>query len=262
VTRRVGIRGSALAVHCFEPKVHRGDAVLIHGFAGSKEDFSFIGPLLAGCGYRVITFDNRGQHESAHSERAEDYSITSLAHDALALSGHFALQQPHLLGHSFGGLVAQQAVVFAPQAWASVTLLGSGPGAVPDHAEYAATAAALQQKSMVEVWDESRAELLRDDPRYAMKRRRWSLSDPRSVITHAHHLMVEPSIVDAVGATRVPVHVIHGEHDEVWPRTLQAGMAQRLGARLTVIEDAGHSPAAERPEATARLVAEFWDSLR
>ena len=73
--RLVEIHGEPLAVEVFEPTRHRGDALLIHGFTGSKEDFAEMGPLLAARGYRVVTFDNRGQHESAHSQRDDAYTI-------------------------------------------------------------------------------------------------------------------------------------------------------------------------------------------
>ncbi|MEY4735449.1 MAG: hypothetical protein RL428_784, partial [Actinomycetota bacterium] len=35
-----------LAINIYEPENHRGDAILIHGFTGSKEDFDYIAPLL------------------------------------------------------------------------------------------------------------------------------------------------------------------------------------------------------------------------
>jgi pimeloyl-ACP methyl ester carboxylesterase len=38
----------------------------------------------------------------------------------------------HLVGHSFGGLVARAAVLADPGTWSSLTLLSSGPGPVPD----------------------------------------------------------------------------------------------------------------------------------
>jgi pimeloyl-ACP methyl ester carboxylesterase len=38
-------------------------------------------------------------------------------------------------------------------------------------------------------------------------------------------------------------------------------MARRLGAREAVIEGAGHSPAAEHPEATATVLVDFWTSV-
>ena len=79
MARSIKIQGEPLAVELYEPAQHRGDALLIHGYTGSKEDFAEVGPLLAARGYRVVAYDNRGQHESAHSQRDDAYTIASLA---------------------------------------------------------------------------------------------------------------------------------------------------------------------------------------
>ena len=52
-----------------------------------------------------------------------------------------------------------------------------------------------------------------------------------------------------------------GEHDDVWPPALQAEMATRLGAAAAVLPDAGHSPAADLPEATAAQLLTFWAGI-
>ena len=127
MARSIEIQGEPLAVELWEPAQHRGDTLLIHGYTGSKEDFAEVGPFLAARGYQEVAYDNRGQHESAHSQRDDAYTIPSLARDAIALADHFALERPHLLGHSFGGLVAQRAVVMVPGRWASLTLFCTGP---------------------------------------------------------------------------------------------------------------------------------------
>ncbi len=126
MTRSFEIQGEPWQSSCTN-RPSTGDALLVHGYTGSKEDFAEIGPLLAAHGYRVVAFDNRGQHESAHSHREDAYTIPSLAGDAIALADHFALERPHLLGHSFGELVAQRAVVMAPSRWTSLTLFCTGP---------------------------------------------------------------------------------------------------------------------------------------
>jgi len=40
MTKLIVVQGEPIATVVFEPKVHRGDVVLVHGFTGSKEDFS------------------------------------------------------------------------------------------------------------------------------------------------------------------------------------------------------------------------------
>ena len=107
----VDIQGEKLAVEIYEPTTRIADVVLVHGWTGSKEDFNLIGPLLADMGYRVLTFDNRGQHESAHSVREGAYEVRSLALDVIELVKSFGFVRPHLFGHSFGGLISQRAVV-------------------------------------------------------------------------------------------------------------------------------------------------------
>jgi pimeloyl-ACP methyl ester carboxylesterase len=121
-TTFVEIQGEKLAVEIYQPAQHIADVVLVHGFTGSKEDFNLIGPLLADAGYRVVTFDNRGQHESAHSKREDAYTAVSLAKDVSELSHSLGLDKPQLLGHSFGGLVSQQALVLSTETCSSLTI--------------------------------------------------------------------------------------------------------------------------------------------
>ena len=77
----------------------------------------------------------------------------------------------------------------------------------------------------------------------------------------AEQLLTEEDRVDELAQLDVPTHVIHGSDDDAWTPAEQAEMARRLDAAHTVIEDAAHSPAAERPEATAQALLAFWASL-
>ena len=62
-------------------------------------------------------------------------------------------------------------------------------------------------------------------------------------------------------ATGLPVLVTHGEADDAWMPHVQADMAERLGARYEVIEDAIHSPAVENPPKTVAVLCSFWGSV-
>lgn len=254
----VNIQGEDLAVEIYQPVTHIGDAVLIHGFTGSKEDFEDLGPLLAAKGYRTLTFDNRGQHESAHSKREDGYSMESLARDAVALAQHFGLTRPHLFGHSFGGLVAQQAAIAAPDNWSTLTLFCSGPHFLPNRPDLDETIKILATMSMEESWNKYKEEVDRLRPRYETYKKRWKASDPLSTKTMAEHLKSRQSIVARVAATKIPVHVVYGESDDAWPLDLQDQMARDLSAPVTVIKEAGHCPNEDQPEVTADVVAEFW----
>jgi len=257
----VDIQGEKLAVEIYEPAEHKADVVLVHGFTGSKEDFNLIGPLLADAGYRVLTFDNRGQHESAHSAREDAYQARSLALDVIELSREFGLQKPHLLGHSFGGLVAQRALVESPETFSSLTIFCSGPHWIPDKPDLAATIEIMKTMSMKESWDRFKEETDKLLPRYELYKKRWTASDPRSTHTMALHLRSAEPLLEQIVATKVPVHVIYGENDDAWPLEMQNQMAKELSAPRTIIKDAGHCPNEDQPEETVRVLTNFWRSL-
>lgn len=258
------VNGSSLAVTLVEPsagKQLRGDALLVHGFTGSKEDFDPLLPLLAERGYRVAAFDNRGQHESSHAADESAYRVPALAADAAALAELLGLRRPHLLGHSFGGLVAQRAVADDASRWSSLTLLCSGPGANQRRSGYEAIIAEVESMTMVESWAGGREAWARGQSDPGMLRRRWLATDPRSLVAHATELMTAPSLVAEVAATGLPVHVAFGAADDVWPRELQREMARDLAARLTVIPAAGHCPNTENPSVTAAVLTDFWNAV-
>ena len=87
----------------------RGPALLVPGYTGSKEDFLAIAGLLAGSGRQVVAIDMRGQFETPGPDESEGYSPAALGADIAALvevTGAW-----HLLGHSYGGLVAREALL-------------------------------------------------------------------------------------------------------------------------------------------------------
>ena len=257
----VDIQGEKLAVEIYEPKDRIADVVLVHGFTGSKEDFNLIGPLLADQGYRVLTFDNRGQHESAHSKRADAYIAESLARDVIEIRRQLDLKKPHLFGHSFGGLIAQRTLVDSPHDWASLTIFCSGPGAIPDKPDLPVTIGILESMSMQESWDTFKEATDRLLPRYELYKKRWTSSDPRSTKTMAHYLLDAKPLISEIVASKVPVHVIYGENDDAWPLAMQDQMAAELSAKLTIIDGAGHCPNEDKPEETAAVLANFWRAL-
>lgn len=261
MTTFVDIQGEKLAVELYEPKARIADVVLVHGFTGSKEDFNELGPLLAEMGYRVLTFDNRGQHESSHSKREDGYSMPSLARDVIEISQHYGFEKPHLLGHSFGGLVSQRAAVDAPDYWKSLTLFCTGPHWIPDKPDLDATTHILETMTMEDSWNKYKEETDKLLPRYELYKKRWKASDPESTKRMAHHLQDTQALTQEIIATKIPVHVVYGENDDAWPMPMQDQMAKDLSAPRTIIKDAGHCPNEDQPEETVKVLTNFWSAL-
>ena len=77
-------------------------AVLLHGLGAPQRSWDRVAPLLAPH-LRVVTYDQRGHGASA---AADDYPLDAFLADLQAVLDTLALQQPLLVGHSFGGLLA------------------------------------------------------------------------------------------------------------------------------------------------------------
>jgi hypothetical protein len=250
-----------LALNIFEPSEYKGDAILIHGFTGSKEDFDDIGPLLAEHGYRTFAYDHRGIHESPHSADGSTYSMEAYARDAIEIARRFNLSTPHLFGHSYGGAVAQRAVILEPELFASLTLFCSGPHSRENLGLSQVILERQVGKTMQESWDEFAGVLYVSHKRRSLMEKRWLANDPLSILKQAKDLSTFSSVIPEVAATKIASHVIYGESDDAWPLAMQDQMAADLSAPVTVIKDAGHCPNEDQPESTAKAIAEFWSSL-
>ncbi|MFB8379295.1 alpha/beta fold hydrolase [Streptomyces rubiginosohelvolus] len=246
----------------------RATALLLPGYTGSKEDFVALLEPLTGAGYRVVAVDGRGQFESQGTDRQESYAQGELARDVLAQAAALG-EGPgelHLLGHSLGGQIARAAVLLDASPFRSLTLMSSGPAEVvaAQRDKVKMLSDALSVLSMDEVWQAMQA---MDPPQDADTgdgadlRRRWLAHNPAQLIATGAQLAAEPDRVDELAAVGLPVHVLSGERDDVWPVELFDAMARRLGARRTTIAGAEHSPNTARPQETAKALAAFWDGL-
>lgn len=243
-------------------------ALLVPGFTGSKEDFLAVLAPLAAAGYPVLAFDQRGQFESPGGEPPEGWTLEAFGADLLAVAGAVGGGRPvHLLGHSFGGLVARAAVLADPASFASLTLLSSGPaGFAGEPADLLRRmAVGLEDLGPEHVWqakvahDAEQGWTLPDDPQLAaFLHRRFVTNDPVALAAKARLLAAAPDRTDDLAAVAPRTLVAYGEDDDAWAPKTQAEMASRLGATRVSLPEAAHSPAAERPADTADLLAEFW----
>lgn len=242
----------------------RGTVLMLPGFTGSKEDFIALLEPLTEAGYRVVCVDGRGQYETGGPDTEEGYAQSELAADVLAQAE--AVSSPvHLLGHSLGGLIARAAVLLDTDPFVSLTLLSSGPARVAQVQRERAEllGGALRSMTMQQVWEVMRS---MDPPEETAidgedLRRRWLLTRPAQLIATGRQLSVEPDRVDELAAVQpLPKHVMSGERDDTWPVPLLDEMAERLGARRTVIEGAQHSPNTDRPLETAAALRDFWNA--
>ncbi len=252
----------------------RGTVLLVPGFTGSKEDFIGLLGALGEAGHRAVAYDQRGQYQTAGPADPGAYTFQTLVSDVYAVIEALGDGPVHLVGHSFGGLVARMVALTDPAPLRSLTIMSSGPGAVTegDQARLRMLLAALQQHDLPTIWEAMQAMEAEaggqpdlDEHVREFLRARFVSNTPAGLEGMARLLLTEPDRVDELARVPLPKHVLHGVEDHAWDPAWQAEMARRLRARHTVVEGAAHSPAAERPDRTAAALVEFWadvDGLR
>jgi pimeloyl-ACP methyl ester carboxylesterase len=247
-----------------------GTALLVPGYTGSKEDFIAILGQLAAAGRRVIAVDQRGQYQTAGPDDPDAYDPRELGADIAALFE--ATEGTHLLGHSFGGLVAREAVLGGCSP-ASLTLLSSGPAALPDpRAEEIqfmlsyldGTPAGALHAKVAEIW----SGILKPEavaagvahPVMAFLEERMLANNPAGLVTMATHLLKAEDKTTELAALGIPTFVLYGEDDNAWPTAAQREMAGVLNAERTCIPGAAHNPNVEAPATTAHALTKFWNA--
>jgi pimeloyl-ACP methyl ester carboxylesterase len=265
--RRVTMETSAGPIAALQAGADGAPAVLlVPGYTGSKEDFSPILDLLAATGFGVTAIDLPGQFESPGPGEPAGYTPDALAAVVREIAAVLG-PRPHLVGHSFGGLVARAAVIADPSAFADLVLMSSGPSALVGarRARIELLAPVLEAAGLAGVYAAMQAAEAAA-PDYApppaelaqFLERRFLTSSPVMLQGMADALRSEPDRVAELRRTGIRCLVVHGAADDAWLPGAQAEMARRLGADYTVLDAAAHSPAVEDPPATAEALLRFW----
>jgi pimeloyl-ACP methyl ester carboxylesterase len=246
----------------------RGTALLVPGYTGGKEDFAAILEPLAGAGYRVVALDLPGQYQSPGPDERSAYTVPWLGSVVGEVAEALGAGPVHLLGHSFGGLVARAAVLADPARYRSLVLLCSGPAGIDGgRKERMARMEPYASLGMAVLYDAIEADTVADPgyvpapaPLAEFLRERFVASSMAGLLGMGDAILTEPDHVARLRETRVPTLVCFGERDDAWLPDVQRDMAARLGAQLAVVAGAAHSPAAEAPVPTAAALAAFWAS--
>jgi pimeloyl-ACP methyl ester carboxylesterase len=96
--------------------------LLLHGFPDSARTWEGILPRLADAGFHAVAPFTRGYYPSAIPADG-DYSVATLARDALALINAFGAERAVIVGHDWGASTAYAAANLAPEKVAKLVTL-------------------------------------------------------------------------------------------------------------------------------------------
>ena len=268
-TRRIDIGDVALEV--LEAGPGGRPLLLVHGFTGAKEDFAEHIDALAALGWHVVAPDQRGHGASDAPVGETSYSLETYTRDAGALADALGWNRFVVLGHSMGGMVVQELVLSAPERVRALVLMDTSHGPVEgiDPAEVELGQSVVRDGGL-----ELLIELQRDrenpldtpaNKRLLAERPGWAEYGERNTracspdmwLAMTGELLRQADRLERLHAVSVPTLVIVGEQDTPFIVDSERMAKTIPGARLEVIEDAGHSPQFENPSAWWSVMTSF-----
>lgn len=247
--------------------------LLLHGFTGAKEDFTeWLWPL-ADAGWHAVAPDNRGHGASEKPAGVEQYSFDALADDAIALADQlWGADAPFvLLGHSMGGMVAQVLALRRPERLNGLVLMDTLHGPLPfvSADDIEAAVAVVQERGidgLHAIFEErgsaldspAHLRLVAERPGYKEFNDRKFLDTSKDAYAALLRAMFEASDrLEQLRGLTMPTLVITGVQDKPIVEPSRAMADAIPGAELVVIDDAGHSPQFENPDAWWAALSSF-----
>ncbi|MEV4376934.1 alpha/beta fold hydrolase [Streptosporangium sp. NPDC049644] len=241
----------------------RGDGspvLLLHGIGGSSESFAAQLTGLASA-HRVIAWDAPGYRGSPNLP--EPVALADYADAAFEVLDGLGARPAHVLGVSWGGVIATSLALRRPEAVRSLVLADSSRGS--GRTEASRTAMAQRVASLAEL-----------GPRAFARLRGPALvapgADPAvteqvvagmSRLRHEGYAAAATSMASTdhgadLRRIAVPTLVVVGEHDTITGVAESEELARGIpGSGLTTIADAGHAANQERPEEFNAAVLRF-----
>jgi pimeloyl-ACP methyl ester carboxylesterase len=227
--------------------------LLLHGGAGPQSVAGF-GEMLAAAGSRAIVpahpgFDGTVRPEYLHSMRGLALTYTRLL-DELDLTG------VTVIGNSVGGWIAAEMAIQATARTTGVVLVDAGGLQLEDHPGADFFALTPEQVTEMAYFQPEKFRVdvaaLPDEAKAAMAGNRAALQ------AYTADGMTDPSLLGELSSVRVPVLVVWGAADRIYPLEHGEAFAKAIpDARLVVLDKAGHLPQLEAPSALLAAVLDF-----
>jgi len=239
--------------------------LLVHGLGGSSRTWSALAPLLAAC-TRVIVPDLRGCGQSDRGTAA--YTLSQVADDLARVLEALAAPPCVAVGHSLGGVIVQDLLVRHPSAIAAAVLISTSSRlnekataswqriADAVEANGVSDSPAARARGFSEEYAEAHPDVLARHGEIAS-------STDRKVYAEQARAASSYDYTAALGSVACPVLVLQGLADRLTPPGGSVLLHRALpgGARLEMIEGAGHNLPIEMPERVAGLVLDFAKSV-
>lgn len=243
--------------------------VVIHGGPGADHRYfhPHLSRLASFC--RVILYDLRGQGASSEAEFEDDYGLFQDSEDLEALRKKLGLKHFHVLGHSYGALVALEYTQVHNEHVLSVILCSLPVGIGQTEEEAEARSAEVWRRLREQFPQETDEELYYrfyyhkpPDPqtrRYAdLVLRNFSSPKIRRVLKGYAEDEYESFARVGLLTIQSPIYLLYGRYDPLCKYDKLRPLVERNPLMdLTVFEESAHDPFADEPEKFAELLSDM-----
>lgn len=247
-----------------------GEGVLwIHGYTLDSTIWSRLWEELPGWRHAGVDLAGHGQSRGLRS----DDTLTSLARMVVRIAQHHELR--HLVGLSFGGMVALQAAIEAPGTFASLALGSSAVAGGPTDTDAATRNLQISHlyrergagRWLGELWMHSPSDIFKGATRHpalwnalaeVVGRHRWS-----ELATNQMDQLTQPSQLSRLPSIVCPTLLLVGEDDmATFKRCAQLLWRALPECERIYVPSAGHLGLLEAPAAVAPSLSAHWRAAR
>jgi pimeloyl-ACP methyl ester carboxylesterase len=236
--------------------------LVLHGGPGSAHDALEGLGALAEQGRRVVFYDQLGSGESDRPDDPSLWTVETFLDQLRSVREGLGLDEIHLFGSSWGGMLALEYALTQPAGLASL-VLNSTPTSAPRWAEETAQlAAGLDEQQF------RRRHIIRLDPEPAVLQRARAKFGKQVYETMwgpneftVTGTLRDWDVTDRLGEIQVPTLITSGRYDECTPALVKPLHEGIRGSEWVLFEESAHMPYLEEPDRYLEVVGEFLERV-
>jgi proline iminopeptidase len=268
--------------------------LIVHGGPGASHDYFLPHLIPLARNYRLIFMDERGSGKSEKLENAAGYTVEAMVEDVEALRKSLGLGKVALLGHSYGGVLAQAYALKYQQNLTHLILCSTFHSTKKMNAVFAEQLAAMPAALRQQIQEQEKAGLFGKGKGYQQNRypesymiAAWGAGyfpylyqkrpdanyDPvangnmswdlyREMWgSHGEYLidgnLASVEYTDKLASITVPSLITVGDHDECDPSLAREMQSKIKGSKLVIFPQSGHMTFVDQPGLFLKAIRDF-----
>jgi 3-oxoadipate enol-lactonase len=217
--------------------------------------------------FEILSYDQRGLGQT--SKPAADYTMADYAEDAVALLDAVGWDHCHIMGTSFGGMVAQEIAIRHPERVDRVVLActssgGAGKPSYPlhEHLDDTAEQRARRQLTLSDrrrdaAWQTAHADEFVTLVEQALAGSAVGADEPGRAEGYQRQLLArkDHDTFERLPQITAPVFICGGKYDGIAPIANQEALLRQIPNAMLELFEGGHAFLNEDPRAYERVIA-------